>query len=84
MMMESLFVNNTIIVITIVIVIFIIIAIIAIEILPRGPTRCASTFERMMMENLFNYVLEATLVDKVDENLRGQRCFSGKCGNRGD
>ena len=52
-MMESLFVNNTIIVITIVIVIVIIIAIFAIEILPRGPTRCASTFKRMMMENLF-------------------------------
>ena len=41
-MMESLFVNNIIIVITIVIVIVIIIAIIAIDILPRGPTRCAS------------------------------------------
>ena len=37
----------------------------------------------MMMGNLFNYVLEATLIDKVDENLRGQRCFCGKCGNRG-
>ena len=36
-----------------------------------------------MMGNLFNYVLEATLIDKVDENLRGQRCFCGKCGNRG-